>query len=107
MTSTNESTVEEAALSWFEELGYTVLHGPDIGPEGTASERESFADVVLVGRLRDAIDRLNPDIPEEAREEVSRQVLQPESPSLTGVNRAFHRMLRDGVEVEYRREDGS
>ena len=57
----NESTVEEAALSWFEELGYAVAHGPDIAPGEPEAERESFGDVVLVGRLRDAIDRLNPD----------------------------------------------
>ena len=103
----NESTVEEAALSWFEELGYGVAHGPNIAPGEPEAERHSFGDVVLVERLRDAIDRLNPDIPAEAREEAFRKVLRPDSPSLVGNNRAFHWMLRDGVEVEYRREDGT
>jgi type I restriction enzyme R subunit len=102
-----ESTVEDAALSWFCDLGYAVLHGPDIAPGEPAAEREAFNDVVLVGRLREAIDRLNPSIPAEARDEALRKVLRPESPSLVGVNRRFHHMLRDGVEVEYRRDDGS
>ena len=103
----NESTVEEAALSWFQELGYTVAHGPAIAPGEPEAERDSFGDVVLAGRLRAAIDRLNPDIPAEAREEAFRKVLRPESPLLVGNNRVFHAMLRDGVEVEYRTDDGT
>jgi type I restriction enzyme, R subunit len=103
----NESTVEEAALSWFEELGYGIRHGPEIAPGEPAAERASFGDVVLISRLRDAIDRINPDIPHEAREEALRKVLRVATPSLVGSNRAFHWMLRDGVEVEYRRKDGS
>ena len=103
----NESTVEEAALSWFEELGYGIAHGPNIAPGEPGAMRSSFDQVVLVERLREAIDRINPDIPTEAREEAFRKVLRPDSPSLVGANRTFHQMLRDGVEVEYRRKDGS
>ncbi|GDY11053.1 DEAD/DEAH box helicase [Planctomycetia bacterium] len=103
----NESTIEEAALSWFDELGYAVAHGPDLAPGEAAAERDSFADVVLAGRLRDAIDRLNPKIPAEARDEAFRKVLLTDSPSLVANNRKFHWMLCDGVEVEYRRADGS
>ncbi len=102
-----ESHVEAATLEWLGELGFATLHGSDIAPEEPAAERESFGDVVLVGRLRDAIDRLNPRIPPEAREEALRKVLRPESPSLVEQNRTFHRQLRDGVEIEYRRADGS
>jgi len=107
MTDFNESTVEDAALSWFGDLGYAVLLGPDITPGDTAAERDSFGDVVLAGRLREAIDRLNSSIPHEAREEAVRKALLPESPTLIGNSRTFDHMLRDGVEVEYRRDDGS
>ena len=62
---------------------------------------------MLVARLRNAIQRLNPLIPEEAQDEALRKVLRPDTPSVTRTNRAFHKMLRDGVEVEYRRPDGS
>ena len=65
--SLNESIVEDAALEWFGELGYAVGHGPHLAPGEPAAERESFGEVVLVGRLREAIRRLNPAIPEEAR----------------------------------------
>jgi type I restriction enzyme R subunit len=105
--SLNESTVEDAALEWFGELGYAVGHGPHMAPGESAAERDSFGDVVLVGRLRAAIRRLNPAIPDEAREEALRKVLRMGAPSLTQTNRAFHRMLRDGVPVEYPRPDGS
>jgi type I restriction enzyme R subunit len=105
--SLNESIVEDAALEWFGELGYAVRHGPQLAPGEPAAERESFGEVVLVGRLREAIRRLNPAIPEEAREEALRKVLRVGTPSLTQTNRAFHRMLRDGVPVEYPRPDGS
>ena len=109
MATTNlyESDVEEAALSWFGKLGYEVGYGPDLAPEEPGEERESFGDVLLVERLRDAVDRLNPDIPADAREDALRKVLRPDLPTLVTNNRAFHRMLRDGVEVEYRREDGT
>jgi type I restriction enzyme R subunit len=103
----DESTVEAAALSWFEELGYAVAHAPHLAPGEIAAERRSFADVVLAGRLRDAIAQLNPAIPSDAREEAFRKVLRHDASSLTANNRAFHRMLRDGVPVEYRRDDGS
>lgn len=105
--SLNESTVENAALEWFGELGYAVGHGPHMAPGEPATERDSFGDVVLVGRLREAIRRLNPAIPEDAREEALRKLLRPETPSLTGINRRIHHFLRDGVPVEYKRKDGS
>src|SRR6266567_4212735 len=107
MSSLNESGVEEAALSWFTELDYAVAHAPHLAPGEIAAERRSFSDVVLVGRLRGAIARLNPAIPSDAREEALRKVLRHDAPSLIGNNRSFHRMLRDGVSVEYRRDDGS
>ncbi len=105
--SLNESHVEAAALEWFGELGYAVGHGPHLAPGEPAAERDSFGDVVLVGRLRAAIARLNPSIPADAQEEAFRKVLRVGTPSLTQTNRAFHKMLRDGVDVEYPRTDGS
>ncbi len=103
----NELTIEEAALSWFGELGYEVARGPDLAPGEAAAERDSFGDVVLAGRLRDAIDRLNPKIPAEARDEALLKPLLTDSPSLVASNRKFHQRLRDGFEVEYRRANGS
>jgi hypothetical protein len=101
-----ESMIEEATLQWFEAIGYASLHGPDIAPGEPAAERARFGDVVLAKRLRDAIRSLNPTIPDEAHEDAQRRVLRIASPSLIQTNRAFHHMLRDEVEVEYRLQSG-
>jgi type I restriction enzyme R subunit len=62
MSALNESLVESAALTWFGELGYAVGHGPHLAPGEPAAERASFGEVVLVGRLREAIRRLCPAV---------------------------------------------
>jgi type I restriction enzyme R subunit len=109
MTSFTESIVEDAALAWLEALGYAVLHGPDIayGMPGAERDDPNYRDVVLEGRLRQALVRLNPDLPAEALEDAYRKLTRTEAPSLVERNRALHRMLVDGVTVEYRRKDGS
>jgi type I restriction enzyme R subunit len=100
-----ENDLEEATLAWFQDLGYDVLHGPQIAPEEPAAEREHppTHQVVLDGRLRTALGRLNPSIPRPTLDEAFRQITRPESPSLIVNNRTFHQLLVDGVEVEYAR----
>ncbi len=107
MTRITEREVEAAALEWLAGLDYAVLHGSDIGPEGAASERGSYDEVLLTGRLREALVRLNPNLPAAALEEVLRKVRQTETPSLVEENRRLHRYLITGVPVEVAREDGS
>ena len=104
-----ESIVEDAALAWLEALGYSVLHGPDIAAGEPAAERSDpkYRDVLLEGRLRRALVRLNPDLPPEALDDAWRRVTRSGDPSLVEKNHALHRMLVDGVAVEYRRKDGS
>ncbi|MFH1743642.1 MAG: type I restriction endonuclease subunit R [bacterium] len=101
-----ESTVEEAALGWFEELGYAVLHGPDIEPDRPGAERTEFTDPLIPGRLREALERLNPDVPADAIDEAYRKITRSDSPSLAANNRTFHRMLTDGLTVEFRNAEG-
>jgi type I restriction enzyme R subunit len=96
-----ESTVEEATLSWFNGLGYSVLNGPDIAPGEPRTERTNFGDVALANRLKEALSRLNPKIPSEALEEALRKVLMSEHPSLVQNNHRMHRFMVDGVPVEY------
>src|SRR5438309_11775352 len=100
-----ESTVEEAALEILGSLGFTVLHAPHMGPGKLLAERSDYGDMVLVKRLREALTRINPEIPAEAIEDAVRKVLRTESPSVVENNRRFHRLLTEGVSVEYRRED--
>ena len=107
MPPVDEAALENLALSWLEKLGYAVLHGPEMPMGGLYGERGSHADVVLNKRLEAAVRRLNPRLPDEAIEEAIRKVLRPETTSLVGNNRAFHKMLRDGVPVEYTIPGGS
>jgi type I restriction enzyme R subunit len=103
----DESALEHAALEWMRGLGYAVVNGPSIAPEEPAAEREDYAQVVLVKRLKEALARLNPDLPADAREEALKKLIRIDSPSLIERNHAAHRMMVDGVTVEYRRKDGS
>ena len=102
-----ESVVEEAALAWLESLGWTVKNGAEIAPGELATERSDYAQVVLAERLRQALARLNPALPPEALDDAFRKLTRPEGPTLEARNRALHRLLVDGVTVEYRRPDGS
>ncbi|MEK6301140.1 MAG: type I restriction endonuclease subunit R [Acidobacteriota bacterium] len=104
-----ESIVEDAALAWLESLGYAVLHGPEIAVGLVGAERSdpNYRDTVLEGRLRQALVRLNPDLLADALEDAFRKLTRTDAPSLIERNRAVHRMLVDGVTVEYRRTDGS
>ena len=103
----SESHVEDAALEWLSGLDYAVLHGADIAPDGSTPERISYSQIVLTGRLREALERLNRDLPADTLEEVLRKVQQTETPSLVEENRRLHRYLIEGVPVEITREDGT
>ncbi len=99
-----ESVFEEAALAWFDELGYVVKNGLEVAPGESEAERESFSQVILTERLRERLTILNPAIPAAAIEDAIQQVLNPNLPSLIQSNRQFHRWLRDGVKVEFQRD---
>ncbi|MBW6504930.1 type I restriction endonuclease subunit R [bacterium] len=104
-----ESVVEDAALAWLKALGYATLQGPDIAVGEPAAERTdpNFRDVILEGRLRQTFSRMNPALPSEALEDAYRKLTRTDAPSLLESNRAIHRLLVDGITVEYRRKDGS
>src|SRR5688500_4419238 len=107
-----EWRVEEAAVQYFagpgpalRGLGYQYLPGASLAPAATA-ERESSVDVILEGRFRQALTRINPRLSPEARDAAARQVLHLNSPSLEENNLAFQRMLARGVTVEVRTASG-
>lgn len=102
-----ESIVEDAALSWLGTLQYSIEHGPEIIPDELSPERTSLSEVVLPERLRTALRKLNTAFPAETLAEAFRKVTVPQHPSLIDNNRAFHRMLVDGIAVDCRRKDGS
>ena len=101
MTTLAEADVEDVALGWLRDFGWRTAYGPDIGPGGHREERPDYASIVLEQRLRDALVRLNQHLPDNALESAFRKLTQPEGASLETRNRAFHRMLAWGLEVEY------
>jgi type I restriction enzyme R subunit len=102
-----ESDVESVALGWLESLGWEVKAGAEIAPGGLFAERADYREVMLSRRLREALARLNPDLPDEALEEAFRRITSPLGSTLDQLNRDAHRMLTNGVTVEYRRSNGS
>ena len=107
MTALTEANVEQVALDWLANIGWQVAHGPDIAPDTPGAERDDYGQVVLEGRLRDALARLNPSLPLAAVEGALRKLTHPEGATLEARNRSFHRMLVNGVTVEYRDNDGA
>ena len=107
MTTLTESDVEAAALAWLAGLGWQVAHGPDIAPGVSGAERADYGQVVLERRLRDALARLNPELPATALEDALRKLTHPAGATLEARNRAFHRLLVDGVTVEHRADGGA
>ena len=102
-----ESTVEDAALDWLTSLGWNIAHGPNIAPDTMGAERADYGQVILAQRVRDTLARLNPDLPAAALDDAFRKLTRPEGPALEIRNRAFHRMIVDGVTVEYRTDEGA
>ena len=100
-TPFTEATVEDATLAYLESLGWTIA------PGAAAAERTDYDQVVLEQRLRDALARLNPSLPDSALDDARRKLTRPEGATLETRNRAFHLMLVNGVAVEYRASDGS
>ncbi len=96
-----ESDVEVAALEWLTGLGWQVAHGRDIAPEAPDAERNDYGQVVLERRLRAAFAELNPTLPASALDDAYRKLTRAEGPTLETRNCAIHRMLVEGVTVEY------
>ena len=107
MAYLSEATVELVVLDQLAGLGYAISADAEIGPDGKAPERESYSDVVLTKRLAATIEKLNPAIPLEARADALRKVLSTEKPSLVEENRRLHRLMVEGVDVEFYAEDGT
>ena len=101
----NEDQLEQLCLEWFADNGWEIAHGPDIACDGPTPERTDYRQVLLLADLEAAIRRINPHLPESAVEQAIAQVSTPGSLDLVANNRTFHRLLLDGVPVEYKRDD--
>ena len=102
----NESELEVAALEWLEEMDYEIIEGPDIAHNGDMPERESFQDVVLVERLREALRKINPTLELSIIEEAVQKIVANASPNLTLNNKQFHKLATEGIEIQAQGTDG-
>lgn len=100
-TKLTEDAIEQLAIARLTALGYSYSYGPTIAPDGETPERPTFADVLLLGRVEAAINRLNPTIPPTARADALRQIQRFNAPDLIANNEAFHRLLTEGINVTY------
>src|SRR5579875_317778 len=103
----SESAVEQATLAWLESVGWKIVGGVEIAPGEPGAERESYTQVILERRLRDALARLNPTLPSDALDEAFRKLIRVDGADLIQRNRTMHRLLVDGVTVEYRYGEGA
>jgi type I restriction enzyme R subunit len=103
-SSLTEDAIKQYNLQLLQNLGYAYHHGYELQPEGNHQERETFGDVVLKARLTQAIDRLNPTIPPDARHQAQREIFNIASPDLLNNNEIFHKYLTEGITVEYQKD---
>jgi type I restriction enzyme R subunit len=100
----NEDMVEQEMLGWFEDLGYEVVFGPELAPDGERPERKSYKHMLLEGRLRDALHRLNPGFPAAAIADAVAVLTSAGTPGLLAGNQEFQRRLTRGVQVFWQQD---
>jgi type I restriction enzyme R subunit len=103
----NENLVELAAMDYFRQLGYQTAFGPVLAPGEPGQERDSFERVYLHERLRDAVRRINPGVDWSLIGEGIKRLDRAESQSTIDENFRIHKLLTEGVPVEYRDQDGA
>ncbi len=102
-----ESAIEKFTIELLEKQGYEYIYGPTIAPDSDLPERQSFEDVLLLERVKKAMDRINPTIPSDALEDALKQIQRLSSSELISNNEAFHRMLTEGIKVNYQKDGNS
>ena len=101
MALITEDHLEQQCLAWFQDLGYTHVFAPQLDSDGTTPERTDFRQVILTGRLRSALQRLNPEVPAGTIESAVLQLANPNVPGLLASNRNFHRWMTQGLPITY------
>ena len=105
MSLIDEEQVELQSIEWFQELGYQYKDGYEIAPEGESPERDDFRKVILEDRLRSALIRINPDIPNQTINNSIPQILNPNIPGLLNCNREMHKWITKGLKVTFMQDN--
>lgn len=104
MSIITENDIELYTIEELEKQGFRYVYGPSIAPDGEEPERQAYHDILLVGRLRAAIQKLNPHIPADAQEQALNIVQRIASPDLLNNNETFHKLLIEKVKVPYQQD---
>ncbi|MDV6346493.1 type I restriction endonuclease subunit R [Nitrosomonas sp. Is35] len=104
MSKLTESAIEALAIQLFEQLGYSAIYAPDIAPDGDQPERTRYDEVLLIGRLSKALQRINPGMTATVLQAALKEVERIHSPELLTNNETFHRLLTEGVKVSTQHE---
>jgi type I restriction enzyme R subunit len=107
MAFISEAELENLLLDQLKGLGYTIKSEDEVGPDGTNPLRESHDEVIYKKNLARAINALNSDLPDEARQDAVRKITQSELPNLLAENRRIHKLITDGIDVEFYAKDGT
>lgn len=101
-----EDELEQASLEILQSLGYEYIHGKELSPSAEFVQRESYRKVILSEKVKEALFRINKDLPNEALENAYRQIISFNSPSLEENNKYFHNIMVNGMDVSFK-EDGN
>ena len=101
MSLIDENLIEETSIEWFEELGYQYVYGPNIAPDGDCPERDDLRQVFLIGRLKSALIKNNPEVPTEIIDSAILKLSNPNIPGLLASNRQFHSWMTTGLPIAY------
>jgi len=94
MNILSEEEIELMALQTLQEQGYEIINGATI--------QRDYNEVILSQYLKEAIHKINKDVPADIKEEAFRNVLRIQSTTLLADNEAFHKLLTEGVDVKGR-----
>ncbi len=100
-SASEDALVEQPALEWLTDAGWTHVHGRDLPAQAPGAERKLWSDVVLVDRLHQAVARINPDLPADAVQRACELAMTGTSPALIEDHRGFHELLTSGVPIPH------
>ena len=102
MVALNEDAYELQCIEWLKASGWSYVHGGVIAPEGTAPERATYKDVILVDRVENSLARINPGVPKDVIRRVRQMLESPGETDLLKANELVHRWFVEGVPMKVR-----
>jgi len=97
---TEDYLVEQPAINWFKEIGYSCIHGSELIPDN--GERESYRHCVLKKRFINAVKRINPWLTDNLAEEIYKKVIEFDHPDFIMKGKIFYELLTNSVKITFK-----